>query len=410
MNSPIVTDQPPSTGDGGAALLSWLQRMRAAGTVTYSEQTGAVNVFGYAEAVRALSDPASFSSQLGHAGTGADPDVERFMSGNPLGADPPRHGKLRRLVSQAFTPRVVAEYEPRIAAIATALLDSVADKDEFDYVTELAYPLPVTVIAELLGIPASDQEMFRTWNEAMLSATYESPFDGQGTDVNIPEAVTKAMRELCEYVLGHVRSRRAHPRDDLITGLAMATVDGESLTDDEVVGFAAGMLLGGHMSTTMMLGNTVACLLEHPDDLAAVRADRSLLPAAVEEVLRFRSPTTLAARMVKKPTQLGGVDLPAGRLAVIWTLSGNHDERQFERPDVFDIRRSPNAHLTFGHGTHFCVGTQLARLEAKVSLGLLLDRYPEFAATAAPSYYNRFELCGVKQLPLSVSATARRPQ
>jgi cytochrome P450 len=252
--------------------------------------------------------------------------------------------------------------------------------------------------------------MFRGWNETMLSATYESPFDGQGTDVSIPQTVTTAMRELCEYVLGHVRQRRSEPRDDLISGLAVATVDGESLTDDEVVGFSAGMLLGGHMSTTMLLGNAVASLLEHPDSLAAVREDRALLPSAIEEVMRHRSPTTMAARMVKQPTELGGVSIPAGSLAVIWTLSGNHDERQFERPEEFDIRRSPNAHLTFGHGTHFCVGAQLARLEARVALGLLLDRYPDLATTEPPTYYDRFELLGVKRLPLTVHATTRRAQ
>jgi cytochrome P450 len=406
MDAPTVTDQPPTTSDGGAAMLSWFQRMRATGAVARSEQTGAINIFGYPEAMRALSDPARFSSELGHTATGENPDVEKFMTGNPLGVDPPRHGKLRRLVSQAFTPRMIAEREPRVVAIVTDLLDTAAGKDEFDYVTELAYPLPVAVIAELLGIPASDQEMFRGWSETMLSGTYESAFGGQDTKVSIPEAVTAAMRELCNYILGHVQLRRSEQRDDLIGRLAAATVDGERLTDDEVVGFAAGMLLGGHMTTTMLLGNAVACLLEHPDSLAAMRADRSLVPTAVEEVLRYRSPVTMSPRMVKQPTELGGVSIPAGTLAVIWTLSANHDERQFERPGVFDIGRSPNAHLTFGHGNHFCQGAQLARLEARVAIELLLDRYPGITAAAAPTYYDRFELCGVRRLPLSVRATA----
>ncbi|MGH8963971.1 MAG: cytochrome P450, partial [Actinomycetes bacterium] len=357
-------------------------------------------VFSYADVSRILSDTVTFSSDT----TTFNPpqaDLDLFTRGNIVVMDPPRHRKMRTLVSQVFTPRVVAGLAPRIADITTSLLDAAGGTGRFDLVDVLAYPLPVTVIAELLGVPAQDLPRFRIWAEAL--------FDQQMVDATtvpteeLVNAFAPTIHELNEYLLGHIRARRQHPADDLISRLIAAEVDSERLADEEIVGFAGVLLLAGHVTTTALLGNAVLCFDRHPPAAAAVRADRDLLPAAIEEVLRFRSPFPRLARVTTTDAELGGHTIPAGQLVIPWIAAANRDAARFPDPDRFDIHRNSHSHLAFGHGIHFCIGAPLARLEAKIALDILLTRYQDIAVDGSIEFQNPWQMISVKRLPVRVT-------
>jgi cytochrome P450 len=317
--------------------------------------------------------------------------------------DPPQHRKLRALVSQAFTPRVVAGLEPRITALTAELLDRTGER--FDLIDALAYPLPVIVIAELLGIPSADQPLFRTWADVLLSQEIDRDQALGEASERAVTAVAPTMREMNVYFLDHIRARRKSPSTDLTSKLVEAEVDGQRLADEEIVGFVGLLLIAGHITTTATLGNSVVCLHENPGAAAEVRADPALLPAAIEEVLRVRPPFPRVGRLTKVDTEVGGVALPAGQVVMPWLTAANRDERVFPEPHRFDIHRRPNPHLTFGHGIHFCLGAPLARLEARVALRLLLERYRDIeVAHDEVEQRNPFTMVAVTRLPVHVRA------
>jgi cytochrome P450 len=377
-------------------LLHWFAMMRESEPVSRDERYGAWHVFRYADIAQVLADPITFSSDL----TGLlppQPEIELFSKGNFVRMDPPRHEKLRRIVSKAFTPRVVAELEPRISAITEELLDAVAGSPEFDVVAALAYPLPVTVIAELIGVPIADREQFRRWADSLLG--------GPVPDTFMPDEATlqqrgAEMREMIDYLLAHIRARRGTPTNDLTSTLIAAEVDGEHLDDEEIVGFLGVLLIAGHITTTTLVTNTILCLDQHPDAAAALRSDLSRMPAALEEVLRHRAPFPRLARLTTADTTVGGTMVRAGQALNLWLASANHDERQFEDPDRFDVDRNPNPHLSFGHGIHFCIGAPLARLEGRIAMTALLNRCPDLAVGDGVQLYDARVMTGAKRLPL----------
>ncbi|WP_326595039.1 cytochrome P450 [Streptomyces sp. NBC_01803] len=393
--------RPPTGVGDGRELLAWLRLMRDRHPVWRDETTGALHVFRYADLLHVLSTPAVFSSDFSAIMPPPEEGAPNFTEGVLTMTDPPRHGKLRRLVSQAFTPRMIAQLEPKVVGLTRELFDTVAGADDFDLVASVAYPLPVIVIAEMLGIPAADRELFRTWGEALLSTNYELPV-GAVPDGTMPEDIVRQLSEMHAYLLGHVRDRRATQRGDLISSLVAAEVDGDRLTDGETVSFLNFLLLAGHLTTSLLMGNTLLSFADHPDQADAVRADRELVPRAIEEVLRHRPPVVFQARVTREETELAGVTVPAKVPVMCWQMSGNRDERHFPDPDRFDIGRTPNAHLTFGHGIHFCIGTPLARLESRIVLNELLDRYRDIGC-GTPVFYERSpEIFGVKSLPITV--------
>ncbi|SDE01513.1 cytochrome P450 [Actinokineospora iranica] len=389
---------PRSMADGGQALLTWLARRP--NPVSYDAHAKAWHVTGYAEVMAVLMDPETFSSDFSGLVPPA-PGRDRFMTGNFVGMDDPEHRKLRKLVSQAFTPRMVAGLEPRIREISAGLLADLGKRETFDLVSDFAYPLPVIVIAEMLGIPIADRDRFRAWADTLLDVEAPESLDDLGEVLDGQEPV---FHEMADYLLERIAEKRANPGDDLISKLCVVEVDGESLTDEEMVGFVALLLLAGHITTTALLGNTFLCLAENPAAAAALRADRSLVPAAVEEVLRVRSPFTRVARVTTREVEFAGQTIPAGVFVLPWLMAANRDPRVFADPDRFDIRRE-GKQLAFGHGVHVCIGAPLARLEARVAVPLLLDHFADIEVVAdEATFYESNGMVSAKHLPLRVRA------
>jgi erythromycin 12 hydroxylase len=358
-------DLAPTTEDE-PALLDWLHTMREHQPV-WQDGYGIWHVFCHADVEAITRDPARFSSDT----TRLVPAAASVQRGMLTRIDPPEHRALRKLVSAAFTPRTIAGLEPRIRAVTGELLDGVGER--FDLVDALAFPLPVIVIAELLGLPAQDRALFRTWADGLFSMQVEDPCDPE-----LGPKIAAALAEITAYLIAHCRARRADPREDLISALVTAEIDGRRLDDEETANFSMLLLLAGHITTTILLGNAVRTLDEHPGVWDELRADPSLIPGAVEEVLRFRSPFTQVARATLHPAEIGGLTIPADALVTPWLLSANRDPDAHTEPDRFDIRRGlgGGAQLAFGHGVHFCLGAPLARLEGRVALEALTTRYP----------------------------------
>ncbi|MFD1147920.1 cytochrome P450 [Saccharothrix hoggarensis] len=378
---------------------TWLRGERPDHVVEYDEELGFWNVHGYAEATEVMGDWGRFSSDVTRLFP-APPD-QSLTEGNILQMDPPDHRELRRLISHAFTPRVVADLEPRIAALTHELLDAVP-ADGFELVRDLAYPLPVIVIADLLGVPSSDRELFKLWVDKLFENTDQFSLKDEARQREQLRENIENTAPLLDYLREHVTERRRAPREDLIGWLVQAEVDGERLSDAEVVNFSAVLLLAGHITTTMLLGNTVLALDAHPEQFAEVRANRAAIPAAIEESLRFLSPFPVVARVTTGPQVLGGVEIPADQLLMVWLGAANRDPRQFADPDAFDLSRDPNPHLGFGRGVHFCLGAPLARLEGRVALDILLDRFPRLRTDPdrPAAFLPSPNLTGVRTLPL----------
>jgi cytochrome P450 len=298
------------------------------------------------------------------------PDAMGQILGRQLLAqDPPDHTRLRRLVSQAFTPRLVAAMEPRIQHIADALLDRVAGKYRLDLIDDYAYPLPLTVIAELLGIPADDHEPFRRWSDAAVA------LDIPG--VPVPQWREDAMVEFVGYLRELFARKRREPADDLVSGLLHAAEGGDVLSGDELLAMVWLLIVAGHETTVNLIGNGMLALLRHPAQLAMLRADPALLPAAVEELLRYDGPVeTSTPRFSTAEVDLPGGTIPAGQPVLIVLASANRDEDRFADPDVLDLRRADTRHLAFGKGIHYCLGAPLARMEGRIAIGTALRRLP----------------------------------
>ncbi|MGW2492414.1 cytochrome P450 [Streptomyces sp. NPDC001606] len=380
------------------------QELRESGPVRFDDTQKVWQVFDHDTVGAVLADPATYSSDLSTLAP-TQSDFETFTRGNFVAMDPPEHRKLRTLVSQAFTPRVVRGLEPRIEAVCARLLDEVADRDRFDLVDALAYPLPIIVIAELLGIPAEEHRLFQEWASVLFSGDQLGDAPDMADLERALEAIAPTVREMNGYMLEHIRTRRSRPGDDLTSRLIAAEVDGVRLADQEMVGFVALLLVAGHITTTALLGNAVVTFDRRPGTDAALRADPDGIPAAVEEVLRWLPPFPELGRRVTRPVVLGGHELPQDALLMAHLGTANRDPARFPAPDLFDVTRSPNPHLTFGHGIHFCIGAPLARLEARIALRMLHER---FRSLAVPSYddvvfQNPAVIIGVRHLPVEVT-------
>ncbi len=344
-------------------------RMRAEQPVLRNEELGFWALSRYADVYAALLDPATYIS-----GRGVAVGVERQdMAEMPIliMMDPPRHTRMRALVNRAFTPRRIAELEPRVRQIAGELLDA-WQGGPVDLVASFAGPLPTIVIAELLGVPASDREWFRARSNA---ATQFQPGVPRSSEVG------ERVQELAAYMARALAERRTRPRDDLLSALVEAEIDGQRLSEPELIGFAFLLLVAGNETTANLIGSSVLNLDRFPDQRRRLLRDPALLPSAVEEFLRFDAPVQGLARVLTRDVVLHGTAIPAGERVLLLFGSANRDERRFPDADRFDVGRDPNPHLAFGFGAHFCLGASLARLEARVAFEELLARHPELAVT-----------------------------
>jgi cytochrome P450 len=330
-------------------------------------------ITGYAECRAALAD-----SRLHKGSAGAQELLAKhgqaFSAGgaglvaNMLNSDPPDHTRLRRLVNKAFTSGAVEALRPRIEQIADDLLDAMAAEDEVDLMTAFAVPLPLTVIFEVLGVPPTDRDDFRSWTDTLF---------GAGGD---RAAAAKAMGK---YLTELVQAKRGQQADDLLSALVRAVDDGDQLTGQELVAMAFLLLVAGHETTVNLIGNGVLALLLNPGQFDALKADPARVPAAVEEFLRYDSPVNIATtRYTREPVVIAGTEIPAGEFVHVALPAANRDPERFADPDTLDIARETAGHVGFGHGIHYCVGAPLARMEATIAFTRLLSRFPQLRVAA----------------------------
>ncbi|MFD5988647.1 cytochrome P450 [Streptomyces cyaneofuscatus] len=393
----IISDA--TAQDPTEELFSWF-RTKLDTTPVYRDEEKGWQVFGYDDIARILADTTTFSSDTARAFNPPQPDLDFFDMGNLVTTDPPRHRQLRSLINSGFTPRAVAGLTPMIERITHTLLDAVDGKDRFDLIDSVAYALPITVICELLGLPMEDEPLFRVWGEALGTVDAATVPPDQ-----LRDEVAPAVRDMNAYLMDQVRRRRKQPTDDVISKLANAEVDGKQLEDGEIVGITGLTMFAGHATTMALIANAVLLFDRHPEAGTAVRADRSLLRNAAEEVLRLRPPFPRLARVVTADTEIGGHKIAAGELVTPWIGAGNRDASRFPDPDRFDIHRHTGSSLVFGQGIHFCLGAPLARLEGRIALDILMDRYADIAVDASEpvEFENPWQLITPKRLPVRVS-------
>jgi hypothetical protein len=365
------------------------------------DPTGVWIVSRYADVQRVLRDPRfgreEFASGVQRVfGTG--PVAESF-SRWILFMNPPDHTRIRSLVSKAFTPRATERLRASIQQVVDELLAPIATRGSFDLVAELAYPLPVIVICELLGIPPEDRGRFQDW-----SATLAQALDAFATqDPNVIERSNEAAAGLTAYFHELVARRRREPRDDLLSAMIAAEEQGDRLTEDELLATSVLLFFAGHETTVNLIGTGVRNLLRHPDQLTTLRADRSLIQTAVEELLRFDGPVQRTGRTAQADVELGGVTVRKGERVVAFVAAANRDPAQFRDPDRLDVTRTENQHLAFGAGIHYCVGAPLARVETQIAIDTLLRRFPTLSLQGdAPTWRETAIIRGLTALPLRV--------
>lgn len=340
-----------------------------------------------------MNGPTVHELLTGHASKAGTvpPPAQQTFDTHMLNTDPPDHTRLRNLVNKAFTARTVTRMRPRIEEITDDLLTGMSGMERVDLVADYALPLPITVICELLGVPASDQRTFREWSTVFVTAAS-------------PAQVHLATTRMAGYLSTLIATKRVRPAQDLLSDLIRVTDADDRLSSSELLSMAYLLLLAGHETTTNLIANGVLSLLSNPGQLAALRADPGLLPGAVEELLRFDGAVNLAAiRYTAAPVDVAGVRIPAGEFVMISLLGANRDATRFPDPDTLDITRQARGHLAFGHGVHHCVGAALARAEAEIALGRLFDRFDGLTLATAPevlTWRDSFTIHSLRTLPV----------
>ncbi|MFF3323122.1 cytochrome P450 [Streptomyces sp. NPDC002889] len=381
------------------SLFSWFREMHEKHPVHHDDEYG-WQLFRHADITRVLTDPKTFSSDTVRLYNEPQPDFDLFLTGNLVTNDAPHHRKLRRAISHAFTPRAVSGLSERIARTVDSLLDGVSGSDTFDLIAEVAYPLPIIVVAEMLGLPAEDVPMYRAWGDAL------GALDAATVPPEVMESeVVPAIREMNAYILEHVRRCRENPADNVISGLAQATIDDRPLRDGDLIGLIGLTLFAGHAASMALLGNAIITFDRHPEAYAALRADRDLLPNAIEELMRLYPPFSRMARVTTTETELGGHSIGKGELVTLWSGAANRDPLRFPDPDRFDIHRDTSGHIAFGQGIHFCLGAPLARLEARIALNALFDRFDDIAVdhSGGVEFEDPMQIICPRRLPVRVS-------
>ena len=332
----------------------------------------------------------------------AAPTLElRARNPSILQADPPAHTRLRRLLNVVFAPKAIENLRPRVQALVDNLLDDVTD--EIDFVAALAYPLPAMMIADIMGVPREDRDIFkRASGEIMMFMARNNP--NVELTVEFARETDNLLVRFRDYLRGLVADRRREPRDDVISILAQADFDGDRLTEEELLSNMVQFLIAGHETTTSLIANGLFLLARHPDQFQLVRERRELITPAMDEILRFESPVQRLRRVITENVALGGVELPKSQPLEVLVGSANRDESKWDNPDLFDIMRKPVPHLAFGRGIHFCIGAPLARIEGTVVFNELLNRFASFELFSRwePEWASNTSTRMLKSLPLKV--------
>lgn len=409
LNDPITILNDPITVDDDFLqhpheLLSRLREESPVQRVRFGDGEEGWLVTRYADVKAVLADPRVSrdfdritkleKARAASSGRSADGDGKlAWMLRSVLYLDPPDHTRLRKLVNKAFTPGVIDRLRPRIEQVTDDLLDRMTGPGVVDLMPSFAVPLPVFAISELLGVPDEDRPDFWAWSHVINGASVDDRRPG-------------TLQAAAEYLGALAERKRADPGPDLMSHMVMASEDGDRLSPKELVAMALLMLLAGHDTTVNLIANGTLALLRVPEQLAALQSDPSLLPNAVEEILRFDCPVNVSpVRVTLEPIELSGVRIPAGEFLFVSVLSANRDARQFDDPGTFDITRKTGGHLGFAHGIHYCLGAPLARLEGRIALGKLFSRFPDLRLATGPetlTYRNSTLMHGPIELPVSL--------
>jgi len=388
--------------------------MRHNNPVAYDNRNNVWGVFRYYDVQLILGDYTHFSSNPPPPKSDNLPNQGKeqkmpFTRPSLLKSDPPYHRMLRAVIASAFTPMAISKLEPRIESITHELVNQVTQKGNMDLINDLAYPLPVTVIAELLGVPVQDRNIFRGWADKLVSSAGSQLNEEQHASA---KNLFQMQTEMDDYFNAIIDKRTIAPQSDLVSGLIKAEADGHRLSREEILAFCTLLLLAGHVTTVNLIGNTVLSLLQNPQEFRKLKEEDNLstsplIPSTIEETLRYRSPVQAVFRTTKEQVTIGeSQKIPPGQGIVVWLGSANHDESVFPDPEKFDISRIPHghSHVGFGQGIHFCLGAPLARLECRVALKIILERVRDLeldsskteTIKALPSLFFH----GVSQLPL----------
>ena len=353
-------------------------------------------VFDYEGVKLVLSDHAQFSSAV--------PAPKHWF----IFSDPPNHSKMRALISRAFVPRMVAELEPQIRQLSQRLIDGVIEKGAMDLALDYAVPLAMKVISQMIGIPAADWGMFKRWSDTILKLSYARS-GGEAGEKSVQDFSAVAA-EMSGYLQQMSAERRSQPREDLLTRLLEAEVDGQRLTHEEILGFLQLLIVGGQDTTANLINNAILCLAENRGQLERLRTEPRLLVGTIEEVLRYRAPLQWVMRTPKQDVELHGQTIPAGKLVLPMIGSANRDAKQFVNAEQFDIGRDPNPHIAFGHGIHACLGAALARQEARIALPDLLGRLKNLEVEGLESWPPRqaLHVHGPASLPVCFTPASRQ--
>ncbi|NYV78575.1 cytochrome P450, partial [Streptomyces sp. UH6] len=406
MNPPVAQIFSPSDPDLVADPYPAYDALRARGRVLWCEETGQWLVPHHAD-VSALLRDRRLGRTYRHRFTDEEfgrtpppPEHEPFHTLNDHGMldlEPPDHTRIRRLVSQAFTPRTVERLRPYVRSLAGELAGRLVDAGGGDLLAEVAEPLPVAVIAEMLGVPEADRAPLRPWSAAICGMYELNPSEETAA------AAVRASVEFSDYLRELIAERRRRPGgDDLITALVAAHDEGDRLTEQEMISTCVLLLNAGHEATVNGTGNAWAALLAHPEQLAALRADHSLVPSAVEELMRFDTPLQLFERWVLEDVEIDGTVIPRGAELALLFGSANRDPAVFERPDRLDLARRENPHISFSAGIHYCIGAPLARMELAASMTALLERAPRMRLAAEPVRRPNLVMRGLEELRVEI--------
>ena len=383
MSAPSLTDHP---ADHVADPYPYYRLLRETDPVHFDERRGTWLVARHEDVSRLLRDDVRLSAVQGPPSPSA----------NMLGTDPPRHTRLRTLVLKAFTPRAVRQLQPRIHAIVDELLDEMAARGETDAIADFAYPLPITIIGEMLGVPAQERGFFREAStKVALSAGYAQ-------DTAITSRAAEGRTEMVRYFESLIRRRREDPQDDLVSACIQAEEAGDSLNHGELMAMLLILLIGGHETTVNLIGNGILALLRNPEQLELLRTE-PVEREATEELLRYDSPSQYTGRVAVQDFEMHGKQIKAGQPVRMLLASANRDADVFTDPDTVDLRRTPNPHVAFGAGIHYCLGGELARLEGQIAISSIVRRFPglRLATGNELRWRNAPVFRGLEKLPLT---------